>query len=286
MINLPNTQLLEQICLDNYIYDPITNPLDMLKSFFSYQDLQQQLKRLKEWKTYVLTFDYLEISTLFNPLYHHKMMCNLINAAWMLSQYPDPLSMPKDLSVKEQEVFLTKECLNANSYPKHLSTAELIDPYLSLNSFFEKFTLRESHQQLYEWLNVGLSPNVNITASEPVISFYKSIRNLLECCWLILYRANSTATNKDISQQEESEALVASEDDEVIRPEVLSGFKQFLNIVPAQRLNRGLRKMLIDYLFYNINGLPTDFEETLSDFYWLTDLLDEIQGKAIDSKFM
>lgn len=57
---------------------------------------------------------------------------------------------------------------------------------------------------------------------------------------------------------------------------VLKSFQTFLDTVPAHRLNKGLRKLLVDYLFYNLQGLPTDFEELLGDFYWLTHFLDEL----------
>ena len=62
-----------------------------------------------------------------------------------------------------------------------------------------------------------------------------------------------------------------------IPEEVLNEFKVFLKQVPINRLNKGLRKMLIDYLFYNIDGLPIDFKDLLTDLYWLHELLDGIQ---------
>ena len=286
MINVPNTQLLGQMCLDNFIYDPIGNPMETFKSFFSYQDLQAHLKKLKQWKHTMLTYNYLEISTLHHPVYDHKMMCNLLNAAWLLIQSPLPEKSLDGLSTKEQEIFLNRECLKADFYAKHLSTIELIDPYLGIQNFYECFTLQESHQQLYEWLNTVLSPNVMLD-EEMVLLFYRNFRRLMECCWLIFKRHETMdLERKDLPTEESIAAPIEAELNEIIQPAVLSTFKQFLNVVPAQRLNRGLRKMLVDYLFYNINGLPTDFEETLADFYWLTDLLDEIQGKTLDPKFM
>ncbi|KQB99477.1 hypothetical protein [Pedobacter sp. Hv1] len=67
-----------------------------------------------------------------------------------------------------------------------------------------------------------------------------------------------------------------------IPEEVLNEFKVFLKQVPANRLSKGLRKLLIDYLFYNIEALPTDFKDLLTDLYWLHELLDGIQGKEIE----
>lgn len=60
---------------------------------------------------------------------------------------------------------------------------------------------------------------------------------------------------------------------------MLDEFKVFLKQVPANRLSKGLRKLLFDYLFYHIDdGLPSGFKELLSDLYWLHELLDEIQS--------
>lgn len=63
---------------------------------------------------------------------------------------------------------------------------------------------------------------------------------------------------------------------------ILESLQTFLETVPAYRLNKGLRKMLIDYLFYNIEALPVDFEELLGDFYWLTNFLDKIHEEGLN----
>lgn len=68
-----------------------------------------------------------------------------------------------------------------------------------------------------------------------------------------------------------------------IPEEVLDEFKVFLKQVPVNRLNKGLRKLLIDYLFYNLDdGLPIDFKDLLTDLYWLYELLDHIQHRQTE----
>ncbi|WP_379087703.1 hypothetical protein [Pedobacter sp. UC225_65] len=70
-----------------------------------------------------------------------------------------------------------------------------------------------------------------------------------------------------------------------IPEEVLDEFKVFLKQVPVNRLNKGLRKMLIDYLFYNIDdGLPLDFKDLLTDLYWLYELLDHLPNKEMETE--
>ena len=285
MINVQNPNLVDKICLHSYIYDRIENPMEMLNAFFDYQDLQSHLKKLAQWHEVVISGGYFEINTQNNPLYDHKMICNLVNAMYLLCEIGnEQVNLIKNFSEKEQERYLNHECLNFDIYVKHLNTSEMIDPFIGLEKVFERFTLQSYHEQLYEWLNVGLSPNVMIEDSILADTLFKNLCILIECSWLI-YQRNLSA-NEHVTSPIAEKEVVTVENDEDIPSHILAEFKKFLTVVPADRLNRGLRKMLIDYLFYNLNGLPTDFEELLSDFYWLTDLLDEIQGKTLDPKFV
>ncbi|MBB2146592.1 hypothetical protein GM921_13905 [Pedobacter sp. LMG 31464] len=72
--------------------------------------------------------------------------------------------------------------------------------------------------------------------------------------------------------------------DTEISENILNEFKTFIKIVPANRLNKNLRKMLSDYLFYNMDALPIDFKDLLTDLYWLHELLDEIMENEIGVK--
>lgn len=62
---------------------------------------------------------------------------------------------------------------------------------------------------------------------------------------------------------------------------LLPDLQRLMDAISPLRLNISLRKMLVDYLLYNINGLPTDAENVLSDFYWLTDFVDEMQENLV-----
>lgn len=70
-------------------------------------------------------------------------------------------------------------------------------------------------------------------------------------------------------------------EDNEIPAHILAEFSVFLKEVPAERLNKGLRKLLFDYLFFNMDNLPIDFKEILTDLYWLHELLDEIQQERL-----
>jgi hypothetical protein len=284
MINVPNSNLMDKICLSSFIYDQIENPIATLKSFFTYKDLQSHLKQLKQWRNVVETHAHFEIDTFSSPIFEHKMICNLINVAYLLDQDADTHTNElKNLSTKAQEKYLNHECL-MGVFVKHLSTAELIDPFLVIKEFFDEFSIEFYHQELYQWLSIGMSPNVVIENRSISEKVFRNLRRLVEACWLIYKRDSNPSFVLPVeSQIEEIDNKI--KDDEVSE-QALSSFMQFLSIVPPNRLNSGLRKMLIDYLFYNMDGLPTDFEEMLSDFYWLTEFLDEIQGKEVDPKFL
>lgn len=284
MINVFQPLSAGQMCPEELMYDPIEDPIKMLERFFAYRDLETHLVKLKQWKKLVVSYAYFEIDTVTNPLYDHRMSCNLLNAAWYFLNDQQSAGSLVNLPEKAQLLFLNRESLQHAFYVKELTTAELIDPKIGIAHFFDCFSLKEGHRQLYEWLTYGLSPNVSIPNEETASFFYKHFRKLIECCWLIVQRQSVVPVEEENSSPGNTNTDELTDGE--IPSSVLAGFKQFLSVVPAQRLNRGLRKMLVDYLFYNINGLPTDFEEILSDFYWLTDLLDEIQGKTIDPKFL
>lgn len=281
MINVPNTKLFGQMCLDNFIYDPIEGELESLVAFFTRGDLDTHRQVLDRWKAVVTSSDYFEINTVNNPLHEHKMMCNLANTAWLISQNPFLKSKLVDLDERELAAKLDFECLTASCFPDHLDNLERIDPYKGIKLFFENYSLQTCHQILYEWLNLALSPNSQADSESATLKFYDSFLKLIECCWLIQSRevGNRPSNQPNCKVEDQAECL------ENIPENLMHSFRQFLATVPADRLNRGLRKMLIDYLQYNINGLPVDFEELLADLYWLTELLDEIQGKQVDEKF-
>jgi hypothetical protein len=289
MINVPTSSLMDKICLSSFIYDQIENPIETLKSFFNHKDLQTHLKQLKQWRNVVETNAYFEINTFFSPFFEHKMICNLINATYLLYKEDDkPIHPIQNLTAKAQEKYLNHECLSLDLYAKHLSTAELINPFLVFKQFYETHPIQFYHQQLYEWLTIGMSPNVATVDKMTLENVYKNLRRLIEACWLIYKRDSNSSldlTNETLVEKTMNNEC-KEEKEEHVSEETLASFKQFLSIVPLNRLNRGLRKMLVDYLFYNIDGLPIDFEELLRDFYWLTEFLDEIEGKEVDPKFM
>lgn len=58
--------------------------------------------------------------------------------------------------------------------------------------------------------------------------------------------------------------------------EALEALDVLLNITNNDRLNNSLRRMLVEFLLYNKNGLPTDFEQIIEDFDVLSEFLHKI----------
>lgn len=284
MIKQQTPNLMGNICLQSFIYDHIEDPLTVLNSFFDYRNLTEHLNHLNQWKQLVETNAYAEINTMNNPLYDHKMMVNLLNAAFIIYQTKDATGWKRKET--EEDIFMEAARLNEGFDLGYLDVSMLIEPYLGIAKVFEYFTLQQYHEQLYEWLNVSLSPNVRIENADLVATIYRNLQLLIESAWLICDQQKLDHHLCEDRPAIKLEQYYAETGEREIPEHVMKNFRKFLDLVPAERLNRSLRKMLMDYLFYNQSGLPNDFEELLTDLYWLTDLLDEIQGKTVDTKFM
>jgi hypothetical protein len=62
-----------------------------------------------------------------------------------------------------------------------------------------------------------------------------------------------------------------------LAPDVHQEFLSFLEDVPPGRMNRTIRKLLLDYLMYNQIGLPHSFNTMVADLCRLAELLDKAQ---------
>ncbi len=74
----------------------------------------------------------------------------------------------------------------------------------------------------------------------------------------------------------------------VLSTKLQQEFVTFVEYAPAARLSRNLRKMFMDYLAAQHVGLPVEFDDMLSDLYWLFHLLDVLEdelGKRFEQGF-
>jgi hypothetical protein len=65
-----------------------------------------------------------------------------------------------------------------------------------------------------------------------------------------------------------------------ISDELNEVFLKFLQDVPAKRLGRNLRKILVRYLIHEHEALPVEFGDFLTDLDILFGLLDAVEGES------
>jgi hypothetical protein len=96
----------------------------------------------------------------------------------------------------------------------------------------------------------------------------------------VAYLFNKQYGERDFDENDFMEQLVKELNRDAKHPinkKLLERFRVFIDVVPPERLNRNLRKMMVDYLHsHKKDGLPEDFDKYLSDLSQLTNLLDSI----------
>ena len=166
----------------------IKAPLSVVAAFFDDDRLPGQLTMLKAWREYVLKPDYYRgrKNSPSSLLYFHKLNIALIEAVYLLNQS----GAVNGLNVSCAE--LAKEKKSWLAYPVFLSTAELNEPFLFLQSFFAAYSLPEYREQLGEWLEHGLSsrPAAEFIGTVDVITVYENLQKLYEAAWVIHQRVS------------------------------------------------------------------------------------------------
>jgi HEPN domain-containing protein len=165
-----------------------TNPLLVLVDFFADDWLPCQLERLKEWRDYVLKDDYFRDpkGSPVGLLIFYKHTVRLIEAVWLLKDSGNRLK------VTRQTDNLPIEQQSWRDYPANLNEAELIDPYLVIRDFFASLSLLQYREELYEWLEHGLSKSgaKEFIETESFIAIYENLQKLFSAAWMI-YQRNS-----------------------------------------------------------------------------------------------
>ena len=186
--------------------EEIERPLSVVAAFFDDDRLPGQLAMLKAWREFVLKPDYYRgpknsPSTL---LYFYKINIALIEAMYLLHQSgtTDKLNLSSDELAKEKNSWTV--------YPVFLSTSELHDPFLFLQSFFAAYSLPQYREQLADWLEHGLScrPAAEFIGTVELITVYENLQKLHETAWVIHQR---TSDRPYLILQKEKEHNIALE---------------------------------------------------------------------------
>ena len=173
----------------NLNHEEIKNPILVLADLFSDDWLPCQIERLKEWRDVVLKDDYFRDlkGSPVGLLIFYKHTIRLTEAAWLLKQSGNRSK------VKRQTASLAFEQQKWRDYPANLNEAELLNPYLVISDFFESFTLLNYREELYEWLEHGLSKSgaKEFIETGAFITIYENLQKLFSAAWMIYQRNNS-----------------------------------------------------------------------------------------------
>jgi HEPN domain-containing protein len=206
--------------------EQITNPLLILRLFFDDDWLPGHLERLKEWRRCVLKDEYYkgQKNSPAELLYFHRLNIRLVEAAYLLKGSKKPKFSP-----------LTDEQETWRDYPVNLSDAELINPLLVLSEFFEDYTLPQYREQLYEWLEYGLSAKAanEFIETDDLISVYENLQKLYSVAWLMHQRTAYETIEEiaDITNMNTSSDVQVYQLDNEIKPEQTELISSLVSII-------------------------------------------------------
>jgi hypothetical protein len=168
--------------------EEVKDPLLVLTAFFYDDWLPGHLERLKQWRDCVLTDDYYRDmkNSPAGLLTFYKLNICLVEAAYLLK---DARSIP---NIRQKFENITAEQNAWRDYPANLLYSELLDPYLVLNDFFIAYNLPQYREQLYEWLEYGLSSKAANEFIETIdlVKVYENLQRLYSAAWLIRQRTS------------------------------------------------------------------------------------------------
>ena len=165
-------------CPINLSPKQITDPLSVFGDFFSDDSLPGHLQRLRDWRDYVLKDDfYRDIKGSPAGLaYFYKLNVCLVEAAFLIetNNTVPPFYFLRDVGDRKiTTTFFLKE-------------DELRNPALVLKTLFERYNLSWYRDQLWEWLEHGLSVKGAKEFIETIdlVYLYESLQRLYETAWL------------------------------------------------------------------------------------------------------
>jgi hypothetical protein len=189
-----------------------------------------------------------------------------------------PCGSEQRIKREREELYQLYEVMNEHrGRIKRLTKLEIADPYLAIKAAFEHYHLDDWKETLAEWCEYSLSKMTLMDVMNvSVLLDLEYLEKMLEVAYLF----NKQYGERDFDENDFMEQLVKELNRDAKHPinkKLLERFRVFIDVVPPERLNRNLRKMMVDYLHsHKKDGLPEDFDKYLSDLSQLTNLLDSI----------
>lgn len=167
--------------------DEVNSPLLVIADFFYDDWLPGHLERLKTWRDFVLKETYYldEKNSPVGLLRCYMLNIRLIEALYLF----ETCDSNHLLIQKATDPAPLERCL-WRDYPTNLTEDELNEPLKVISNFFKDYTLQQYREQLYEWLEHGLSSKAAhefITTSD-LIGVYENLQKIYSAAWVIYQR--------------------------------------------------------------------------------------------------
>nr|WP_294896238.1 hypothetical protein [uncultured Pedobacter sp.] len=186
-----------------------------------------------------------------------------------------PAGSEEQIQKERDELYQLYDVLNEyRGRVKRLIKVEAENPYLAIKALFTYHDLDEWKKTLSDWCEYALSKmTLQDVMNESLLLDLEHLEKMLEVAYLF-NKAEGKQPRKKDDFLEQLVRELNRESGQLFTTKLLNEFVSFMKIVPPVRLNRNLRKIFMDYLTFNIGGLPVDFKDYLFDLERLQDLLD------------
>lgn len=209
----------------------------------------------------------------------HNTLNKLLEALWLLLKIYEfengEVEIPVPTAKEERSWMMSVRSIQ-DAYCgriKRLNQLQVANPFMAVKAAFEFHDLAEWRSSLHKLTDAALS-NYSIVEEEEctmVFREFEYLEMMMEVGHLLYVQS---------SGPDKSEIVPATnENSKKTGKEVYEVFIEFLEYVPAARLNRNLRKVLLDLVGCFSEGLPNYFDDFVCDLGPLTLLLDAIERK-------
>lgn len=173
------------------------DPLQGIVEFFSTGQPPEQLRKLEEWRYFVVEEEYYSDPELGPEplLLRYDLHVRLMESVYL------KLLKFKDDNIPAQPIQpgqLENERLMWSYFPSDFLGEELSEPYRILEHCFDRYPPQDYRDNLHAWLHVALSTRTDfdtLTTGE-IISFYENMQRLCKGAWLIRQREARNAVLK------------------------------------------------------------------------------------------
>ncbi|MBB6108709.1 hypothetical protein SAMN05421821_10256 [Mucilaginibacter lappiensis] len=169
------------------IDDKLSAAFNFLDDFFDSGLPKEHRKDLKKWRFHVINDEqYNGRHGAGHVFLVYEETIQLIEIAHTLMGHNEISTAAIDVTEDDIE----QEKMDWIYFPTNLSQKELVDPFKTIEIFFESTTVDQYKDLLHEWLRVALSNKaaLEMLSAKEIIDVYDKLRKLYSAAWLIHQR--------------------------------------------------------------------------------------------------